>query len=433
MYLRQALSPVKLMLKDLKLNLSGGLDVPLPGMAHVRQRFDVHRLESIQDAMSGQLARPEIAARIIPGSTIAIGVGSRGISNLEESVRALVSEIKERGGVPFIFPAMGSHGGATAEGQTKVLAGYGITEERVGAPVHASMETVLITKMADGTPLYMDRHAHEADGVVLINRVKPHTTVRGTIQSGIIKMMIIGMGKIDGATIMHGQHGMDRFDQVLPLAAEALMPHIPFLFGVALIEDAYDHTAKIEAILPENLVDRETDLQALSNTYMGRLYFDDIDVLVIDRIGKEISGNGFDPNIAGRNCRGVSGFDRPLVKRLVLLDLSDETHGNATGLGLADVITRRLFDRIDFASTYANVITSAYLDGAAVPIVMETPEDAVRLAIKTTIRVRPEDIRLVRIKDTLNIEEIYVSEAMMDEVHAHPNLEVMHEPEPMVW
>ena len=421
------------MLKDIKLNLSGGLDVPLPGMAHVRQRFEVHRLKSISAAVDEQLARPEIADRIIPGSTIAIGVGSRGISNLEESVSALVSGIKQHGGVPFIFPAMGSHGGATAEGQAKVLAGYGITEERVGAPIRASMETVLVTRMADRTPLYMDRNAHQADGVVLINRVKPHTTVRGTIQSGIIKMMVIGMGKIDGATIMHGQHGMDRFDQVLPLAAEALMPHIPFLFGVALIEDAYDHTAKIEAILPGNLIDRETDLQALSNTYMGRLYFDDIDVLVIDRIGKEISGNGFDPNIAGRNCRGVSGFDRPLVKRLVLLDLSDETHGNATGLGLADVITRRLFDRIDFATTYANVITSAYLDGAAVPIVMETPEDAVRLAIKTTIRVKPEDIRLVRIKDTLNIEEIYVSEAMMDEVRTHPHLEVLREPETMIW
>lgn len=421
------------MLKNLNLNLSGGLDVPIPQMALVRQRFDAHRLESVKEAVNQQLARPEIASRIQRGARIAIGVGSRGISNLEEAVRALVSAIRERGAEPFIFPAMGSHGGATAKGQTRVLAGYGITEDRVGAPIRASMETVLITKMADGTPLYMDRNAHEADGVILINRVKPHTTVRGLIQSGIIKMMIIGMGKIDGATIMHGQHGMDRFDRVLPLAAASLMPHIPFLFGVAMIEDAYDHTAKIEAILPENLLSREAELQVLATNYMGRLYFDEIDVLVIDRIGKEISGNGFDPNIAGRNCRGVSGFDRPVVKRLVLLDLSDETHGNATGIGLADVITRRLFERVDFASTYANVITSAYLDGAAIPIIMETAEDAIRLAIKTAIRVKPADIRIVRIKDTLSIDEIHVSEAMMDEVRTHPSLEILHEPEQMIW
>ncbi len=421
------------MLKNLNLNLSGGLDVPIPRMARVRQRFDTHRLESVKEAVSLQLARPEIASRIHHGARIAVGVGSRGIANLEEAVRALVSAIRDRGADPFIFPAMGSHGGATAEGQTRVLAGYGITEDRVGAPIRASMETVLITQMADGTPLYMDRNAHEADGVILINRVKPHTTVRGVIQSGIIKMMIIGMGKIDGATIMHGQHGMDRFDLVLPQAAEALMPHIPFLFGVAMIEDAYDHTAKIEAILPENLLRREAELQALATDYMGRLYFDEIDVLVIDRIGKEISGNGFDPNIAGRNCRGVSGFDRPLVKRLVLLDLSDETHGNATGIGLADVITRRLYERVDFASTYANVITSAYLDGAAIPIIMERADDAIRLAIKTAIRVKPADIRIVRIKDTLSIDEIHVSEAMIDEVRAHQYLEVLQEPEQMVW
>ena len=421
------------MIDTARLNIAGGLEVNLPRMARIRQRFDTHRIDDIPAAIAMQLNKPGIGVTIRPGASIAIGVGSRGIANLDIAVRALVDGIKQRGGRPFIFPAMGSHGGATAAGQTAVLSNYGITEERVGAPIRATMDTVIVTHMDDGTPLHMDRYAREADGVVLINRIKPHTTVRGAIQSGIVKMMIIGMGKIAGATVMHSDHGMDRFDLVLPRAAAAILPDIPLLFGIALIEDAYDHTAHIEAIPAEVLIEREGELLEKAVSLMGRLYFDDIDVLVIDRIGKEISGAGFDPNIAGRNSRGVTGFDIPRVQKLVLLDLTDETHGNATGVGMADVITRRLFDRIDFGSTYANVITSAYLDGAAIPIVMDTPFDAVRLAVKTVLRVKPEDVRLVRIRDTLSLDEIDVSEPMLDEVRNHPNMNVVREPEVMEW
>ncbi|MEM8487338.1 MAG: DUF362 domain-containing protein [Bacteroidota bacterium] len=421
------------MFDRLNINIAGGLDIPLPPMAGVQQQFANHGLVDVSDAVAAAVNNIEASAGIKPGDRIAVGVGSRGISNLAQAVRALVDTLKAWGAHPFIFPAMGSHGGATAAGQAKVLASYGVTEARMGVPIRATMDTVLVTHMADGTPLYMDQFAHEADGVVLINRIKPHTTVRGNFQSGIVKMMIIGMGKIQGATIMHGDHGMDTFDRVLPKAAEALMPHIPFRFGVALLEDAYDHTSHAEALLPDKLLEREKDLLNAATAMMARLHFDQIDVLVIDQIGKEISGSGFDPNIAGRNSRGVHGFDKPEIAKLVLLGLTEQTYGNATGIGLADVITQQLFNNIDFASTYANVITSAYLDGAAVPIVMPNSKDAVSLAVKTVLRVKPADARIVRIRDTLSLDKIFVSEPMLPEVTTHASLTLKKEPAPMQW
>ena len=419
------------MFDNLKVNIAGGLDIPLPRMAKIRQNFESHKIDDVAAAVSAELDEPAISARIKPGARIAIGVGSRGVNNIEPAVRALVEGLKQRGAEPFIFPAMGSHGGATVEGQTEVLANYGVTEECVGAPIRATMDTVIVTEMEDGTPLHMDRYAFEADGVVLINRIKPHTTFRGAIESGIVKMLIIGMGKISGATILHTRHGMDRFAEVLPQAAETLMERIPFLFGIGLVEDAYDHTAIVEAIPSDRLVERETVLQQRAKELMARLYFDDIDVLIIERMGKEISGSGFDPNITGRNSRGVEGFDLPRVQKIVILDLSDQTHGNATGMGLADVITLRLFKRIDFAYTYANVITSAYLDGGLIPLVMPTEQDAIRLAVKTVPRVKPEQARIVRIRDTLTLSEIEVSEPMLDEVRANSKLELVQEPTAM--
>ena len=419
------------MFDKINVNIAGGLDIPMPKMARVRQEFEKIEVDDVAAEVAEQLNKPEIAATIKPGASIAIGVGSRGVANIATAVTALVAGIKERGGQPFIFPAMGSHGGATVEGQTEVLANYGVTEEKVGAPIKATMDTVVVTQMADGTELHMDRHAHEADGVVLINRIKPHTTFRGDIESGVVKMMVIGMGKINGATIMHSDHGMDRFPEALPAAAEALMEHIPFLFGIGMVEDAYDHTAIVEAIPANRLVAREKQLLERAKQLMARIYFNEFDVLVIERIGKEISGSGFDPNITGRNNRGVVGFDRPKIEKIVLLDLSDQTHGNATGMGVADVITQRFFSRIDFEFTYANVITSAYLDGALIPMVMKTDEDAIRLAVKTVPRVKPQDCRIVRIRDTLTLGEIEVSGPLFDQVRENANMELITEPAAM--
>lgn len=401
----------------------------MPKMAAVLQRFDDAHISDVEKAVREQLTRPEIAARVNSGMRIAIGAGSRGIANIGITVRATVQALRELGAEPFVFPAMGSHGGATPEGQQAVLAGYGITEEDVGAPIRATMDTILIGEMKDGTPVHMDRYAHEADGVVLINRIKPHTSFRGPIESGVVKMIVIGMGKIQGATHMHA-HGMDLFPELLPRVAAFLMERTSILFGIGVVENAYDRTAIVEALLPDALVEREVELQTKAKSLMGRLYFSDIDILLIDQMGKEISGAGFDPNITGRNHRGVTGFDDPKVQKIVVLDLTKMTNGNATGLGLADVITRKLYDAIDYPSTYGNVITSAYLDGALIPIAMPTDQQAVQLAIKTLVRVKQGQARIVRIRDTLSIDKISVSEPMLTEVKQHPDMSIIGEPAP---
>ena len=401
----------------------------MPKMAAVLQRFDDAHISDVEKAVREQLTRPEIAARVNSGMRIAIGAGSRGIANIGITVRATVQALRELGAEPFVFPAMGSHGGATPEGQQAVLAGYGITEEDVGAPIRATMDTILIGEMKDGTPVHMDRYAHEADGVVLINRIKPHTSFRGPIESGLVKMIVIGMGKIQGATHMHA-HGMDLFPELLPRVAAFLMERTSILFGIGVVENAYDRTAIVEALLPDALVEREVELQTKAKSLMGRLYFSDIDILLIDQMGKEISGAGFDPNITGRNHRGVTGFDDPKVQKIVVLDLTKMTNGNATGLGLADVITRKLYDAIDYPSTYGNVITSAYLDGALIPIPMPTDQQAVQLAIKTLVRVQQGQARIVRIRNTLSIDKISVSEPMLTEVKQHPDMSIIGEPAP---
>lgn len=419
--------------EQLRTHLAGGLETPLPRMVRVRQDLPKQRLDNVAGVIEQQLDQLPAEAEIRPGASIAVGVGSRGIDQIETIVRAVVEGIKRRGGKPFIFPAMGSHGGATAVGQEKLLADYGVTAERVGAPIRATMETVVAAHLEGGDELHADRYAAAADGIVLINRIKPHSTFRGAYQSGLIKMLVIGTGKVPGATMMHQHFGMDRFAEILPAAATALLAKLPVLFGVALVEDAADQTALAEVVPSAEFVAREPGLLKQATDWMGRLYFDSIDVVVIDQIGKEVSGSGFDPNVVGRNSRGVAGFDRPRVQKVVVLDLSEQTRGNATGVGLADVVTRRLLERTDFSATYANVITSAYLDGAAIPIVMETAADAVRLAIKTTIGAPPEKVRLVRIRDTKSLHEIEVSEAMLGDVQQHPQLHVLSSPRHIPW
>ncbi|HUJ74889.1 MAG TPA: lactate racemase domain-containing protein [bacterium] len=396
-------------------NISGGLDIPLPRMVNVRQKFDTVRLDSVTRAVAEQFQRPEVRAKVKAGQTIAVGCGSRGVANIGEAAKAVVAELKALGAKPFIFPAMGSHGAATAEGQKQVLAGYGISEAESGCPVRATMDTVELGRMEDGTPLYMDKYAAEADGVVLINRVKPHTNFRAPIESGIVKMMTIGMGKIMGATTLH-THGMDRFGEVLPRAARLIMAKKNILLGVGLVENAHDETALLEVMPTEQILTREPHLQAQAKAMMARLYFDEIDVLVIDEMGKNISGSGFDPNVTGRNCRFIEWEAKPLVKKIVVLGLTEETHGNATGVGLADVITMRLFKALDVGATYANVITAAFTDAGNIPIVMNTEQEAIALAVKTVVRVKPADCKIVRIRNTLELTDIQVSEPLLEHV-----------------
>jgi len=418
------------MSKTKEIPISGGLDIALPKMALVRQWFDDARIADVPNQVISQIKRPEIQSRVKPGMTIAVGAGSRGITDIKTVIRATVGVLKQLGAKPFVFPAMGSHGGATAAGQQKVLATYGICEEFVGAPVRATMETVQVSQLDDRTPVCVDRHAHEADGIVLVNRIKPHTAFRAPIESGLVKMMVIGMGKIEGATHMHW-HGCDQFHDILPKAAAQIMQHSSFLFGVGMVQNAFDQTAIVEAILPENLFERETALLVKAKALMGRLLLTDIDVLVMEQMGKEISGTGFDPNVTGRNARNSTGFSEPRVQKIVVLSLSPETQGNATGLGLADVITQQLHDAIDYPATYSNVITSTFLDGALIPIAMPTDQQAIQLAVKTLVRVKQGQARIVQIKDTKSLQAILVSQPMLPEVDQHPDMSLISDPAPI--
>jgi hypothetical protein len=292
------------------------------------------------------------------------------------------------------------------------------------------MDVVEVGRLDSGMPIYMDRLASEADGVVVVCRVKPHTNFRAPIESGIVKMLTIGMGKIIGATELHTQ-GMDMFGELLPAAARLILARRNILLGVAMVENAADETALIEVVPSEQIFEREPVLQARAKSLMARLQFDEIDVLVVEKIGKNISGSGMDPNITGRNCRNVEWNMKPFVKKIAVLGLTPETHGNATGVGAADVITMRLYREIDIGKTYANIITSTYLDGGGIPLIMNTDADAIRLAVKTVVRVRPEDTKIVRIPTTLEIMDIHVSEPMLPFIKANPSMfEVVGEPEP---
>jgi len=400
-------------------NIAGGLDIPLPKMVNVRQKFEATHLHDISAAVGGEFQRPEVRGRIRPGQVIAVGCGSRGIANIAEVVRCVVRELHALGARPFVFPAMGSHGAATAEGQKKVLESYGISEAAAGAPIRASMDTVVVGHLPDGTHVQVDKYAAEADGIVVINRIKPHTGFRGATESGLTKMLSIGIGKIAGAASYHS-HGMDRFPELLPQIRDVVIGACNVLFGVGIVENAYDETALIEIIPANQLAAREPQLQALAKQFMPQLYFDEIDVLIIDEMGKNVSGAGFDPNITGRNRRAVKWVAKPLVKKIVVLGITRESMGNATGIGSADVVSMRVWRDFDVASTYANIITSANLDGAAIPIVMNSDREAICLAVKTVVRVKPENCRVVRIRNTLQLSEIQVSEPMLDLVRRHP-------------
>jgi hypothetical protein len=417
----------------IEVNIAGGLDITLPRMVHVRQKFKTSKLDSVTAAVVEQFKRPEVRSKVKPGMSIAVGCGSRGINNIAECAKAVVGELKALGAKPFIFPAMGSHGGATAEGQREVLEGYGITEDYVGCPVRSQMDVVEIGKLDDGMPVYMDKLASEADAVVVIPRVKPHTNFRAPIESGIVKMLTIGMGKIIGATTLH-TYGMDMFGELLPKTARMIMAKKNVLFGVAMVENAADETAVIEVVPSEQIFDREPVLLAKAKELMPRLQFDEIDVLVVEHIGKNISGSGMDPNITGRNCRFVEWNMKPLVKKIAVLGLTPETHGNATGVGAADVITMRLYKEIDIAKTYANIIASTYLDGAGIPMIMNTDREAVQLAVKSILRVKPADARIVHIRNTLELQRIRVSAPLLAEVRRQPErFEILSEPQPWVF
>ncbi|MDA0238173.1 MAG: lactate racemase domain-containing protein [Proteobacteria bacterium] len=410
------------MIKDtINVEIAGGLDFSLSKMIRVQQKFSAPKIDDIASVIKKEFARESIKNKVLPGQKIAVGCGSRGVANIAAITKAVIEELIKLGAKPFIFPCMGSHGAATAEGQKQVLAGYGITEEIMAVPIHATMDTEIVGQLDDGTPVHMDSNAAHADGIVVINRVKPHTSFRGQTESGITKMLAIGIGKINGAAIYH-QHGMDMFPTLLPKIRDVNINKRNVLFGVGIVENAFDQTALIEVIPAEEIHEKEPPLQVLAKQNMPKLNFSNIDVLIIEEMGKNISGAGFDPNITGRNRRAVQWDSGLHVKKIVVLRITPESHGNATGIGGADVTTMRLYRDMDIGATYANVITAMNLDGAAIPIIMNSDREAIALAIKTVVRTKPEDCRIVRIKNTLSLGEIDVSTNMLEEVTKNPDL-----------
>lgn len=408
-----------------------GLDIPMPRGLWVRQRFDRSKIADVRAAVREQITRSGVDARIPAGGRIAIAVGSRGLAGLPEIVAAVAEIVRERGAVPFIVPAMGSHGGATAEGQRQVLADYGVSEPALGIEVRASMDVVELGRLGSGMPVYFDREAYEAEGIIAINRVKPHTCFRGPIESGLVKILAIGLGKHRGASSLHAA-GFSRFPELLPEAARMILARTRILFGIATVENATEEVALIEAIPAEEILRREPELLRVARQKMGRFLFDSCDVLVVDEIGKNISGDGMDPNVTGRysepTMTGVDGFQ---AQRIVVLGLTPETHGNASGIGVADITTQDVLDQIDFVQMYTNAVTSRVLASARLPIVMPTARDAVALALLTVVGVSPERARVVRIHNTLQLERIWVSETMWEEIWRHPEFEALTFPAPL--
>ena len=396
-----------------------------PKMVGARQKFHAPLLEDVEGEIRRQIAGSRIGERIKPGDEVAVTAGSRGIANIPVILRTVVDEIRKLGAVPFIVPSMGSHGGGTSEGQVEVLAGYGITEASVGAPIRSSMEVVQVGEVEGDIPVLMDRIAYGADAIVVVNRVKPHTSFRGPVESGLMKMMTIGLGKHEGATLAHS-FGSEGLSRMIPAWGRVILREIPIALGISVVENAYEQTAKIVAVAPEDFERSDMELLQKAGSLMPSIPFDRIDVLIVEEIGKNISGTGMDTNIIGRiMIKGVPDPERPDVTFLVALDLTEESHGNAMGIGLADVVPQRLVDKVNRDALYANVFTSTFLNRAKIPVTMPTDREAIGIALEVLRSVSPESAKVVRIKNTLELERIQLSEALLEEAQAIKHLEIV--------
>ena len=405
--------------------------VPIPPMFRARQLFPQEHIEpaDIPAAVMEQLNQEPFRSKVQPGMEIAITAGSRGIANVDIITRAVVDFVKSRGATPFIVPAMGSHGGATAEGQLEILAGYGITPDAMGCQIRSSMEVVELGVSDTGMPVYMDKNAYQADGIILSCRLKPHNAFRGPYESGPCKMMTVGLGKQRGAERVHAE-GMGKIGANIPSMARVALEKAPILFAIPCLENAYDQTWKLEAIGRDDILTREPELLKEAFAHMPSLLVGECDVLIVDETGKNYSGTGVDPNITGTfSTEYAHGGVK--VQRTCFLDLSQASHGNALGVGLANVITRRFFDKIDPEMMYPNCITSTVLTSARIPCVVATDKEAIQMCIRTCNGIDQAGVRVIRIPNSLHIGRIMLSEAYYQDVLAGrwPGLIARSEPE----
>lgn len=402
-----------------------------PKMGKVRQRLPRPRVDDIPGEVRRQLASLDLKSRLRPGDRIAITAGSRGITNIAPILAVVAEGVREAGGEPFLVSAMGSHGGGTPEGQKEVLDGLGITEAAVGAPIRVTSETVVLGRTASGHTVYCDAVAAEADGILAVNRIKPHTSFRGKIESGLMKILTVGLGKHPGASSVHAL-GAGGIEPAIREMARFLMTKRKVVGGLGILENGYEETAGLAAIPTEEIEETEKRLLIEARDLMPRLPVDDIDVLIVDEMGKNYSGTGMDSNIIGRiGIQGVPDPETPRVTSLVVLRLSEESHGNANGVGLADFTTRRLVDRIDYQATYLNCLTANFPRKAAVPIALEDDRQAIAVALYSARATDPARARVVRIPNTLHLEEISVSGALLPVVMDGGRAESIQLPAPM--
>ena len=394
----------------------------LPRMVEVEQKIPAPKLDDFIAEIRRELNRIGLQKKIEPGDEIAITAGSRGIAHYPEILSTVVDEVKKAGGKPFLVPAMGSHGGATPEGQVAVLRELGITSETVGAPIRATMEVDEIGRLENGVPVYVDRNALKADGIIVVNRVKPHTDFKGEIESGLMKMMVIGLGKQKGAEMIHSYRS-EGYHKLLPEAARLILKRLPIIVGLAIVENAYHEIAIVEAIEPEDIEREERKLLKKAKSLIGRIPFKDIDVLIIDEIGKEISGTGMDTNVVGRFwLPGEYEPSAPNIKRIVVLDLTEETHGNAIGIGLADVTTKRLVDKIDYQATFVNALTAGHVEGSKTPVFLPNDREAITIALRTCGPINPREAKVVRIRNTRDLDRLWISESLLKTLESNPEL-----------
>lgn len=404
-------------------------------MVEVHQKIPSPRLEYFVSEIRDELKKAGLSKRVKLGAKIAITVGSRGIAQLPEIMAAVVEEVKKVGGEPFLITAMGSHGGATPEGQIEVLRSLGVTQESVGGPILATMEVDFIGRLDNGNPVYVDRNALKADGIIVVGRVKPHTDFKDQIESGLMKMMVIGLGKQRGAEMIH-RFKSEGFHRLLPQAARLIMKKAPITLGLAIVENAWHQIAIIKAVKPENIESEEMKLLTKAKGLLGRLPFKEIDVLIVEEIGKEISGTGMDTNVTGKFW--LSGEHDPLapnIKRIVVLDLTEGTHGNAIGIGLADITTQKLVSKIDYQAMFVNVLTSGNTITGKTPVFLPNDRDAITMALHVCGDITPQNAKVVRIKNTQDLERMWISESLYETVKVdtelQKKLEIKGEPREM--
>ena len=401
----------------------------LPKMFRARQVFPRPALgaERIPGILREELERSGVGSRVRPGMSIAITAGSRMIDNSVAILRGIVQFVRDQGASPFLIPAMGSHGGATAEGQRDMLATLGVTEETVGCPIRSSMETVCIGKNDEGVDSYMDRFAYEADGIIVFNRIKPHSGFRGTYESGLIKMMAVGLGKQYGAEVLHSG-GDETLAKNIYLFGKAILEHSKVIFAVGVLENAYDETAELHVVKAENILEEELIYLAKAFTYMPRVLVDSCDAMIVARIGKNYCGGGMDSNITGRFYSDLF-HSRMEAQRIGVLDISDESHGNANGIGVADVISKRAFDKLDAATTYPNALTTTCYRNASIPIVMMSDRLVMQTCVKGCYQIDRQNPRVIYLKNTLELEYIWLSESYWNEIQGVDGQTAVSEPE----